>query len=191
MKVYTRGGDKGKTGTWGGSRVDKDSARIECIGTIDEVNSTIGYLRAKLSVSHHWQEGMHRIQKDIMNMMSHLSRPSVSEKQNLNDKPSDGAEFCEQWIDSIHAKLTTESDYFLLPGGNEISALCHLIRTQLRRAERRLVSLSREDEGCVEEYIFKYFNRLSDLFFVLAREEMELSGIEEERWKQFRYKKKK
>lgn len=190
MKVYTRGGDRGKTGVWGGGRVEKDSARIECVGTIDEINATIGLLRAKIAPGHNWQEGLHRIQKDIMNMMSHLSRPSSCEKQNVNEKPVDGAAFCESWIDDIHSRLKTESDYFLLPGGNEVSALCHVVRTQLRRAERRLVSLSREDEACVEDYILKYFNRLSDLFFVLAREEMEVSEIIEERWKQFRYKKK-
>ena len=70
MKVYTRKGDKGQTGVFGGKREFKNAPRIECIGTIDEVNSTIGLLRAKLGPTHEWQPNLHKIQKDIMNMMS-------------------------------------------------------------------------------------------------------------------------
>jgi len=189
-KIYTQGGDKATTGIFGGSRVPKDNVRIECNGTLDEANSTIGFLRAKLGTEHCWQSNLHRIQKDIMNMMSHLARPSDCEKENTNPHPVDGSQFCEQWIEEINASLRTESDYFLLPGGTEISALCHIARTQIRRAERRLASLYREDPESVPEYIFKYINRMSDLFFVLARQEMETAGMAEERWNMFRYKKK-
>ncbi|MCG8310581.1 MAG: cob(I)yrinic acid a,c-diamide adenosyltransferase [Cytophagales bacterium] len=188
-KVYTRGGDKGTTGIFGKGRVSKNSVRIECIGTIDEANSIIGYLRAKLGTEHSWQPNLHKIQKDIMDMMSHLARPSDCDKENTNPKPEGGAQFCEEWIEKINESLTTESDYFLLPGGNEISALCHMVRTQLRRAERRIVALMEEDPDCVEDYLLKYVNRLSDLFFVLSREEMDKEGVAEEQWNLFRYKK--
>ncbi|WP_196889240.1 cob(I)yrinic acid a,c-diamide adenosyltransferase [Aureivirga sp. CE67] len=191
MKIYTRKGDKGKTGVFGGKREYKDSARIECNGALDEANSTIGLLRAKLGEDHEWQANLHRIQKDLMDMMSHLARPSDSKKENPNARPVDGAEFCEQWLDELESNITSPSDYFILPGGNEISALCHMCRTQIRRGERRLVTLMLEDPECVEDYIMAYVNRLSDLFFTMARAEMDKEGVAEEKWQLFLYKRKK
>lgn len=191
MKIYTRKGDTGKTGVFGGKRTAKNSARIECIGTLDEVNSTIGLLRAKLGETHEWQANLHRIQKDMMDMMSHLARPSDSKKVNPNPKPVDGASFCEAWLDELEAGISSPSDYFILPGGNEISALCHVCRTQIRRGERNLVSLWEEDPECVEEYIMAYVNRLSDLFFTMSRAEMDKEGVAEEKWQLFLYKRKK
>lgn len=191
MKIYTRKGDKGTTGVFGGKREDKDSPRIECNGALDEANSTIGLLRCKLGPEHEWQPNLHRIQKDLMDMMSHLARPSDSHKENPNPRPVDGAEFCEQWLDELEANITSPSDYFLLPGGNEISALCHMCRTQIRRGERRLVTLMKEDPACVEDYIIAYVNRLSDLFFTMARAEMDKAGVAEEKWQLFLYKRKK
>jgi ATP:cob(I)alamin adenosyltransferase len=140
MKIYTKKGDTGTTGLFGGSRVSKDDIRVECVGTFDEVNSTIGLLRVKLSAEHEWQPRLHKIQKDLMDMMSHLARPSDATKINTNQIPEDGAAFCEAWIDELEAAMKSPSDYFLLPGGNEISALCHVARTQMRRGERRLVT---------------------------------------------------
>ncbi|MBG6130287.1 ATP:cob(I)alamin adenosyltransferase [Aquimarina sp. EL_43] len=191
MKIYTRKGDTGKTGVFGGKREFKDSARIECNGALDEANSTIGLLRAKLGNDHEWQPNLHKIQKDLMDMMSHLARPSDSKKENPNPKPKDGADFCEQWMDEMEANISSPSDYFLLPGGNEISALCHVCRTQIRRGERRLVTLMHEDPESVEEYVVAYINRLSDLFFTMARAEMDKAGVAEEKWQLFLYKRKK
>ncbi|MEM8926712.1 MAG: cob(I)yrinic acid a,c-diamide adenosyltransferase [Bacteroidota bacterium] len=191
MKIYTRKGDKGTTGVFGGKRTAKNGARMECLGTLDEVNSTIGLLRSKLGSEHSWQKNLHRIQKDLMDMMSHLARPSDSKKENPNPRPVDGAEFCEQWIDELEGAMSSPSDYFLLPGGNEISALCHVCRTQMRRGERTLFSLADEDPDCVEDYIAAYINRLSDLFFILARAEMDKHGVAEEKWNLFLYKRKK
>ena len=186
MKIYTKKGDKGTTGLFGGSRVSKDDVRIECIGTLDEANSTIGLLRVKLGNDHEWQPNLHKIQKDLMDMMSHLARPSDAKKENKNPMPEDGAAFCEIWIDTLESEMTSPSDYFLLPGGNEISALCHMARTQMRRGERRLVSLIKTDT--VHEAIPAYINRLSDLFFTLARAEMDKAGVAEEKWQLFLYK---
>ena len=191
MKIYTRKGDKGTTGVFGGKRELKNSPRIECIGTLDEVNSTIGLLRAKLGNDHEWQPNLHRIQKDMMDMMSHLARPSDSKKENMNPRPVDGAEFCEQWLDEMENNISSPSDYFLLPGGNEISALCHVCRTQMRRGERTLVTLMEADPESVEEYVVSYINRLSDLFFTMARAEMDKHGVAEEKWNLFLYKRKK
>lgn len=191
MKIYTRKGDTGKTGVFGGKRTYKNSARIECIGTLDEVNSTIGLLRAKLGETHKWQTNLHRIQKDMMDMMSHLARPSDSKKENTNPKPIDGAEFCEKWLDELEDNISSPSDYFILPGGNEISALCHVCRTQIRRGERTLVTLWQEDPDSVEDYVMAYINRLSDLFFTMSRAEMDKKGVAEEKWQLFLYKRKK
>src|ERR1700748_2585797 len=158
MKIYTKKGDKGTT----------------------------GLLRAKRGPDHEWQPNLHRIQKDMMDMMSHLARPSDCKKENVNPRPVDGAEFCEEWIDQLESAMTTASDYFLLPGGNEISALCHVVRTQMRRGERLLVTLMKADT--VEDWIGAYINRLSDLFFILARAEMDRAGLAEEKWQLFLYK---
>lgn len=186
MKIYTKKGDKGTTGLFGGSRVSKDDVRIECIGTLDEANSTIGLMRVKLEPEHEWQPKLQKIQKDMMDMMSHLARPSDAKKENKNPMPEDGADFCESWIDQLESEMTSPSDYFLLPGGNEVSALCHMARTQIRRGERRLVSLIKTDT--VHEAIPAYINRLSDLFFTLARAEMDKAGVAEEKWQLFLYK---
>ena len=191
MKIYTRKGDTGMTGVFGGKRESKDSARIECNGALDEANSTIGLLRSKLGTTHEWQPQLHKIQKDLMDMMTHLARPSTSKKENPNPRPTDGAAFCEEWMDDMESKISAPSDYFLLPGGNEISALCHVCRTQIRRGERRLITLLREDPDAVEDYVVAYVNRLSDLFFTMARAEMDKAGVAEEKWQLFLYKRKK
>ena len=100
--------------------------------------------------------------------------------------PADGAQQCEEWIDELEGQMQTASDYFLLPGGNEVSALCHVVRTQMRRGERRLVALMATDT--VDPIIPAYINRLSDLFFTLARAEMDQAGVAEEKWQLFLYK---
>lgn len=186
MKIYTKKGDAGTTGLFGGSRVPKDDVRVECMGDLDEANSTLGLLRVKLGADHAWQPQLHTIQKDLMDMMSHLARPSDAKKVNTNPMPADGARQCEEWIDELEGQMKTASDYFLLPGGNEISALCHVVRTQMRRGERRLVSLMATD--AVNPVIPAYINRLSDLFFTLARAEMDQAGVAEEKWQLFLYK---
>jgi cob(I)alamin adenosyltransferase len=186
MKIYTKKGDTGTTGLFGGSRVPKDDVRVECFGTLDEANSTLGLLRVKLGAEHTWQPKLHKIQKDLMDMMSHLARPSDAKKINPNPMPTDGAQFCEEWIDELEGAMQTASDYFLLPGGNEVSALCHVVRTQMRRGERRLVSLMAVD--AVDPAIPAYINRLSDLFFTLSRAEMDQAGVAEEKWQLFLYK---
>lgn len=188
MKIYTRTGDAGTTALFGGARVDKDDVRVECYGTFDEVNSYIGLLRAKLPLDHAWQEKLREVQVAFMNMMSHLATPSDVSGSNTKALPLDGAEWCEDWIDELE-ETSGPSNCFLLPGGTEISALCHVIRTQLRRGERRLVSLMRTQQ--VHPSIPAYVNRLSDLFFALARAEMTGSGVEEERWRSFVFKTKK
>ena len=188
MKEYTKGGDKGKTGIHGGERVDKDDIRIETNGTLDELNSSIGYLRALLDPDHIWQEKLFFIQKSMMAIMSHVATPSNIRCKNPNILPDDLDKYCEEWIDKLQGEMKNGNEYFILPGGNQISAHCHIIRTIARRAERRLWSLNKIDG--VPESILKFANRLSDLFFVLAKAEMDKGGKEEEKWNSFLYKKK-
>ncbi|MGB5989525.1 MAG: cob(I)yrinic acid a,c-diamide adenosyltransferase [Marinifilaceae bacterium] len=189
MRIYTKGGDKGKTGIHGGERVDKDDIRIEANGTLDELNSSIGMLRAILGEEHEWQENLFFIQSSMMVVMSHVATPSAIREKNPNTLPEDLDIFCEKWIDSLNEKMTNKSQYFVLPGGNMVSAQCHMIRCISRRAERRLCSLNKIDT--LPESITKFANRLSDLFFVMAKSEMDKIGKEEDKWKAFLYKKKK
>lgn len=182
-KISTRQGDAGKTGIVGGERVDKDDFRIECLGELDEANSSLGLLRSKLDASHDWEPGLRRIQTELMNLMSHVATPSAVAEKPRVPLPVDGAEWMESWMDEIEATLSGNSEYFLLPGGSEVSALCHVCRTQTRRAERRLVTLNKQDS--VEPCILKYVNRLSDLLFKLSRQEQQRCGIDEIRWRLF------
>lgn len=188
MKIYTRGGDKGLTGIHGGRRVEKDDIRIEANGTLDELNSLLGLIRALIGEKHEWQEMLFYIQRSLMVVMSHVATPSDLRSQNPNVLPNDLDEYCEQQIDKLHAGLKHASTHFILPGGNVLSAQCQVARTVARRAERRLWTLNRQDG--VPAVILRFVNRLSDLLFTMARYEMDREGAEEERWQAFLYKKK-
>jgi len=182
-RISTKQGDKGTTGIVGGVRVDKDDIRIECLGELDEANSALGLLRSKLDADHDWETGLRRIQTVMMNLMAHVATPSsVSQKPNV-PLPEGEPEWLEEWMDEIEATLPSTTEYFLLPGGSEVSALCHVCRTQTRRAERRLVTLNKLDY--VEPCILTFVNRLSDLLFKLSRQEQQRSGIDEIRWRLF------
>ncbi|MCZ6674913.1 MAG: cob(I)yrinic acid a,c-diamide adenosyltransferase [Verrucomicrobia bacterium] len=185
-KIYTRSGDQGKTGLLSGERVDKDDIRIECNGELDEVTSTLGLLRSKLSEDHAWQTNLHRIQVQLMNTMSHIAVSSKAREKMTIPLPLEEATFLESWMDEIEITLGTASDCFLVPGGTEIAALCHVIRTQVRRAERRLFTLHKIDP--IDQSILKMVNRLSDLFYKLSRLDLQMSGVDEERWKFFKSK---
>lgn len=179
-RIYTRTGDKGQTGLFDGTRVTKDDPRIECLGAIDEVNAFIGLLRTQLILEHPWQERLHRIQQALMASMAYVATPGTARENRKLPPLEDHAAWIEPWIDAIDAKLATASNRFLVPGGNEIAALCHVVRTQLRRAERRLVAIHSADP--IPDPILRFLNRLSDLFFKLSREEMQRAGLDEEPW---------
>lgn len=187
MKIYTRGGDKGKTGIRGGQRVDKDNIRIEANGCLDELNSVIGVIRAFLPDDHEWQQPLYHIQFQMMIVMSQVATPNDIRGSNPNIVDDNIVEFCEEWIDSLTNEMG-KSEYFILPYGNLVSSHLHLARTVARRSERRLWTLSKEDT--VPEIILKFINRLSDLFFTMARYEMFCNKGEEEKWNHFLYKKK-
>lgn len=188
MKIYTRGGDKGRTGIHGGERVDKDDIRIEANGTLDELNAQIGIVRALLPLEHEWQNLLAMIQREMMVIMSLVATPSAIREKNPNALSNDLVAFCEEQIDLLSGQME-DNGYFILPGGSLVSAHLQLARTIVRRAERRLWTLNRTDPVMPE--IMQFINRLSDLFFIMARYEMFRQGNAEERWQSFLYKKKK
>lgn len=183
MKIYTKTGDKGKTGIFGGMRCDKDDIRIECNGILDEVVSEIGVLRTMTDEKHECQEQLFRIQVDMMDMMSHVATHSSMREKNTVNRPTDGPEICEKLIDEMMDEIDGANDYFVLPGGSPFAAQCHIIRARMRTAERRLISLHKIDP--VEKFIMKYINRLSDYFFALSRYELYKSGYTEEKLRPF------
>lgn len=187
-RIYTRAGDKGITGIHGGERVPKDDIRIEANGCLDELNAVIGIIRSLLPTGHEWQELLYKIQYEMMIVMSHVATPSAIRDKNPNVLSDNLASYCEQQMDTITA-LLKDDGYFILPGGTPVSAQLQFARTVARRAERRLWTLNRQDS--VPEEILKFINRLSDLFFVMARMEMQQQNWTEERWQLFAYKRKK
>ena len=168
-------------------RVPKDDIRIEANGCLDELNAVIGIVRPCWRQKMLWQElGVRRPAGTGMVVMSHVATPSGV----VNPNPLSAAELtlrCEQEMDAMTV-LLTDNGYFLLPGGTPISAQLQFARTVARRAERRLWTLHRQDP--VNEDILRFINRLSDLFYVMARMEMQRQDWPEEKWQEFAYKRK-
>lgn len=188
MKVYTKTGDNGTTGIHGGERVPKDDIRIEANGCIDELNSMIGIVRSMLPESNGWQDKLFAIQRELMVVMSHVATPSVIRDKNPNILDTELVTKCESWMDSMMSQLT-DNGYFLVPGGTPLAAHLQYARTLARRAERRLWTLNRQDK--LPQSILVLMNRLSDLFFVMARYELQQQSWPEEKWQSFAYKNRK
>ena len=172
-KIYTRTGDDGSTGLGDGSRVAKDSARVAAYGTVDEANSAIGLVLAA-SVQSDIAELLTTVQHQLFDIGGELCIPGHAAIQAAD------IDALEHALDGYNDPLPPLKD-FILPGGGEAAARCHLARTIVRRAERETVALSRH-EGVRPESI-RYLNRLSDLLFVLARVLARASGHGEVLWK--------
>jgi ATP:cob(I)alamin adenosyltransferase len=186
-RLYTRTGDKGTTAIHGGERVAKTDIRIEANGCVDELNVAIGILRTMLVNNHPWQPLLREIQLNLMAMMSLIATRSERRSTNPNILPEDIIDKMESVIDKINAECTPP-DSFILPGGTPVAAQLHQCRVLARRSERRLWSLNEQDQVPAE--ILCYLNRLSDLFFIMARWELQHSGCQEEIWREFGYKRK-
>lgn len=158
-KIYTRTGDKGTTGLGDGSRVDKDSLRVEAFGTVDELNSAVGLVLAA-DLPEEIRACLTRAQHELFDLGGELCMPGVTL---VPDSYTDGL---EQALDGFNEDLPPLKD-FILPGGSEAAARCHQARTVARRAERRVISLAHNET--VNEASIRYLNRLSDLLFVIAR----------------------
>lgn len=183
MAITTKTGDEGRTSLFGGVRVDKDNIRIECNGLIDELNSRIGMVRVHLPNDGVWHEKLHKIQNYLMIIMSHIATIPESPKENKRPHPTDCTLFCEHWIEELIKEMGDEKLAFLLPGGNIISANCHLARTAVRTAERYLVTLNKAEK--LPDYILVFFNRLSDLFYLLATVELKRADIKPDKFMLF------
>lgn len=159
-KIYTRTGDDGTTGLGDGSRVDKDSLRVEAYGTVDEANSAIGVILAVTDVPAEIRAMLTEVQHDLFDLGGELCIPGYAaiEKPFVNRLESN--------LDTLNAALPA-LDEFILPGGGPAAAACHVARTVVRRAERRVISLARAED--VRGELIEYLNRLSDLLFVAAR----------------------
>lgn len=166
-EVYTRTGDKGMTALFGGSRVHKESARVEAYGSVDELNSTIG-----VAVSFMRQQRLKRtlegIQNELFNIGAELASETTKRARagHMFTNEAEKVAGLERLIDEYDAKVPRLRT-FILPSGSQAGALLHLSRTVCRRAEREVVRLARKEK--VNPLVLTYLNRLSDLLFVLAR----------------------
>jgi cob(I)alamin adenosyltransferase len=171
-KIYTRTGDKGTTGLGDGTRTDKDSARVEAFGSVDELNSVIAML-ASHELPALIASELVEIEHDLFDIGSELCIPGHSV---VTDRQ---VERLEQLLDKLNADLQPLKE-FILPGGTAAAALCHLARTVCRRAERRVVTLARVEP--VNAAGLRYLNRLSDLLFVVARSINRAACVDDVLW---------
>ena len=185
-KVYTRTGDRGDTALVGGKRVAKDSLRVEAYGAIDELNSIVGLVRVfneeslAAGESHRFLDGvLCQIQDELFDLGSELATPPEFFSVGMYRVGDDEVKRLEKLMDRCQKDLEPLKS-FVLPGGGRIGAYLHQCRTVCRRAERDILRLSRSE--AVNPALLKYVNRLSDLFFVLARWISKQSGEPEYLW---------
>lgn len=177
MKIYTKTGDAGTTSLFGGKRLGKDDLRIETYGTIDELNSFVGLLNAYL-YDDKLKNILFNVQNRLFDMGSALACDPEKPLLTLDIQESDIV-LLEDEMDNMEQALEPLRN-FILPGGSPAVSYAHICRTVCRRAERRVISLSRESQ--VDSMIVKYLNRLSDYFFILGRFIAKESGVSEILW---------
>ncbi len=185
MKIYTKTGDKGTTALFGGTRVSKHHIRINSYGTVDELNSWLGYLRDQ-KLEKHDSGVLTRIQNQLFTLGAMLATdPAKAKLKSGQDRlnipliTENDVELLEAEMDQMNEKLPPMT-HFILPGGHPTVSTCHVARTICRRAER-MTSLLNEHEP-VEEVVLAYLNRLSDYLFVLARKLSAQLGADEVKW---------
>lgn len=181
MKIYTRTGDTGTTGLFGGDRVRKSNHRIMAYGTLDELNSIIGILRLHVSGEAAVQDPLQRVQHDLFVLGAILATPGghLDQLEKKMTTPTWEVRDMEADIDRL-TNLAPPMKHFVLPGGTPSSAYAHLARTVCRRAEREAVMLG--DEEVVQAEVLVYLNRLSDWLFALSRAENALAGVADVEW---------
>ena len=179
MKIYTKTGDKGTTGLFGGPRRSKADLRIEAYGTVDELNSYVGLLR-DLEVNKNRGEILLEIQDRLFTVGSLLAAEPGNKKIKIPHLETEDVELLEKEIDEMELELEPMK-FFVLPGGDTSVSFCHIARTVCRRAERLVVSLSEKEP--IDELVVIYLNRLSDFLFVLCRIITKELGVTETPWK--------
>ncbi len=178
MKIYTKTGDDGSTGLIGGSRVRKSDQRIECYGTVDELNAAVGL--AAVGAEQQILVSLRQVQDELFVIGSHLATPEAS-PHNKGLPPLDESAITrlEMQIDAAESNLPPLRN-FVLPGGTETASRLHVARTICRRAERLLVAFAMERP--VEQILLTYLNRLSDWLFVMARASNHDAGVADIPW---------
>jgi cob(I)alamin adenosyltransferase len=179
MKIYTKTGDRGETGLFGGPRVSKDAPRIEAYGTVDELNSVLGVVRAQ-SVQSDIDVLLGQIQNELFALGAQLATPDPTAHHTAMIGPPQIAAL-EGAIDRFEKRLDPLKQ-FILPGGIPAAAQLHFARTVCRRAERRLVTLVHQSAEPIADDLVIYLNRLSDLLFVLARSANHAAGYPDVPW---------
>ena len=172
-KIYTRTGDNGTTGLGDGSRINKDSLRVDAMGDVDELNSVIGMMMTE-AVPDILVNTLTQIQHDLFNLGGEICIPGyvILQQSRIED--------LEKSIDTLNDDLEPLKE-FILPGGTKTAAYCHLARTVCRRAERKLIELHRSE--AVTDISLQYLNRLSDLLFVMCRTINKEAGVSDVLWK--------
>lgn len=179
-RIYTRTGDQGETGLFGGGRVPKSHPRVTAYGEVDELNAVIGWTLVRLK-EHPMAARLETVQADLFALGAHLATPAEARSRaHLPELPSARAAEFERWIDEAESQLEPLAS-FILPGGSEAGAALHLARTVCRRAERAVVALAALET--VDPAILVYLNRLSDLLFDLARLANRDAGTPEVPWR--------
>lgn len=181
MKLYTRRGDRGATGLFGGGRVPKDDVRVEALGTVDELNAAVGVAVGHLTRDSDTRSRLGRVQADLFVLGAHLATPPPKGKRtapNLPALPAERVPQMESWIDQATSE-TPPLDNFVLPGGSPGASRLHLARAVCRRAERRVAALAKAE---LDPEILRYLNRLSDYLFAAARLENARSGGKDAIW---------
>ena len=165
MKIYTKTGDRGETSLIGGTRVPKYHLRIECYGTVDELNSYIGLIQCQ-DIDPHARQILKEIQDRLFTIGSSLAADPEKSRMQIPDLHAADITLLEEEMDRMNG-LLPELKHFILPGGDIIVSHCHIARCICRRAERLTVHLAAESN--VDNQVTVYLNRLSDYLFVLAR----------------------
>jgi cob(I)alamin adenosyltransferase len=165
MKIYTKTGDKGQTSLFDNTRVDKDSIRVESYGTIDELNSSIGFARSFMK-DEEIRKTLFDIQRSLFDVAGELATTKgedFPEKIGKTDIKK-LEEIIDRYLDRMNRE---EKSMFIIPGSNQESAALHMARTICRRGERRMLTLSKEAD--IREDLIRYVNRLSDALYAIAR----------------------
>jgi len=196
MKIYTRTGDSGTTGLFGGPRVAKDDTRIEAYGTVDELNAVLGCVRSSLEsakteqVAHpettaalaELDARFEQVQHELFSIGAELASPNPDEfKLRVIGAPH--IEQIEKWIDDAESRLPALKQ-FILPGGHDLASQVHLARAVCRRGERRVITLANsvQLETPISVEVVIYLNRLSDWLFVVSRDVNQTLGLQDHPW---------
>lgn len=183
MKIYTRGGDAGQTGLFGGDRVSKDDPRVQAYGAVDELNAALGLAIALDESGIMERPALTALQEDMFAIGARLAAADPERalrKGTIPDLPATRIAVLEGWIDELTEELSP-LDAFILPGGTPLAAQLQVARTVCRRAERAIVPLV-DEQPDLADVILPYMNRLSDLLFTLARAANQRAGAKETTW---------